>query len=555
MVQSTRPTAPGGPDLQSIEIRIVSGPGKGKSIGLSAERPFTIGRGHSNDLTLQDRLVSSHHARITPEGGHFVLTDLNSKNHTFLNGNPVSGSVVLRNDDQVGIGNCLLVIHETSSTAVELSDRPDQNLVKAAIETVKTVAIDPGAIKTAITGFGRAEKNLAVVYAAGRVLSDNREPAEFLPRLLDLMFEVVPADRGAVFLLERGEMRPLHARDSKGGTLANLSISRSVLRKAVDEGVSVLTGAGYAADGVGIQESIVLHQISSAMCAPIRGRTRVLGALYLDSKVTGKAFEQEDLELLTTVATQAGLAHENARLAAESANAERMAAIGLVVAGLAHDIKNYMAGISLAEDLVEPEVKEKLSTDGLTAWASLKDSQKRISDLVMDMLAYSRPRDPDWQLVDPNQILGSAGKAMERQADARGVIIEAKRHPRAGLWWLDPRGMERCLVNLASNGLDATSGGGTVSLKVTPGEDGESIEFHVSDTGAGIPPEARDKVFDFFYSTKSSKGTGLGLAVTRKIVEEHGGTVTFTTEVNEGTTFLVRIPRYDERPAPRVQSS
>ncbi|MCK6480806.1 MAG: FHA domain-containing protein [Planctomycetaceae bacterium] len=541
--------------MQSLELNIVRGPGQGKAVTLPADRAFTIGRGHSNDLTLQDRLVSSHHARITPEGGYFVLTDLNSKNHTFVNGVAITGAVVLRNDDQLGIGNSLVVVRETAATSVEYSDRPDTGPVRAAIETVKTVSIDPSAIRTAITGFGRAEKNLAVVYAAGRVLGEHREPAEFLPRLLDLMFDVVPAERGAVFILDRGEMRPLHARDARGSTLANLSISRSVLRKSVDDGVSVLTGAGFAGDDGAVQESIVLHQISSAMCAPIRGRTKSLGAIYLDSKITGRSFEQEDLELLTTVATQAGLAHENSHLATESAKAERMAAIGLVVAGLAHDIKNYFAGITLAEELVEPEVKAKLSEDGLQAWAAMKDSQRKISDLVQDMLAYSKPRDPEWQLVDPNEVVAAAAKALGRLAESRGVLLDAKRHPRAGLWWMDPRTMERSLVNLATNGIDATPGGGTVSLKVAPAEDGRSLEIHVSDTGAGIPPEARDKVFDFFFSTKSSKGTGLGLAVTRKVVEEHGGTITFTTEVNEGTSFLVRIPKYDERPATRLQTA
>ena len=537
--------------MQSLDLTITKGPGKGKAFRLPPDRAFTIGRGHSNDLTLADRLVSSHHARITAEGGYYVLTDLNSKNHTYVNGTPIAGAVVLRDRDEIGIGGALLVVREAAAAAVELSDKPETGRVQASIETSKTVAIDPSSIKTAISTFGRAEKNLAVLHATGRVLTESREPGEFLPRLLDLMFEVMPADRGAVFVVDKGEMRPLAARDQAGAPLGNLSISRSVLRRAVDEGVSVLTGAGFADDGVAMQESIVLHQISSAMCAPIRGRGQVVGALYLDSKVTGKAFEAADLELLTTVATQAGMAHENTRLAADSAKAERMAAIGLVVAGLAHDIKNYLVGLNLAEELLEPEVKEKLSAPGNEAWVSLKDSQRRITDLVQDMLAYSKPREPDWQLVDPNQVAKAATSVLDRRAAERGVILDLKRHPKAGLWWMDARGLERCLVNLAGNGIDATPGGGTVTVKVDLPEDGQSLEISVSDTGAGIPPEARDKVFDLMFSTKGAKGTGLGLAVTRKIVGEHGGTVTFTTEVNEGTTFLVRLPKYADRPAPK----
>jgi signal transduction histidine kinase len=534
-----------------LELTIARGPGKGKAVKLPPDRPFSIGRGHSNDLTLSDRLVSSHHARIHPEGGYFVLTDLNSKNHTFVNGSPVTAAVVLRDRDQIGIGNSVLVARATAATAVEISDRPDTAPVVASIETGKTVAIEPGALRTAITDFGRAERNLAVLHATGRILTEQREPGEFLPALLDLMFDVVPADRGAVFVLEQGEMRPLAARDAEGNALRNLTISRSVLRKAVDEGTSILTGPGIAGGEELERESIVLHQIASAMCAAIRGRSRIHGAIYLDSKITGKTFEQGDLELLSTVAALAAMAHENSTLARESAEAERMAAIGLVVAGLAHDIKNYMAGLGLAQELVEPEVREKLSHASVDAWESMNDAQRRITDLVGDMLAWSRPRDPDWQLADPNPVAAAAARAVERRARERGVLLEVKRHPKVGTWWFDPRGLERCLVNLAGNGVDATPGGGTVTIKVSPGEGGKALQILVSDTGAGIPPESREKVFDLFYSTKQSKGTGLGLAVTRKIVEEHGGTVTFTTEVNEGTTFLLSIPRYEERPPPR----
>jgi signal transduction histidine kinase len=534
--------------LRSLDLSVLRGPGQGKVLRLPTDRAFSIGRGHSNDLTLADRLVSSHHARIQMEGGYFVLTDLNSKNHTYVNGNPISGAVILRDQDQLGIGNCVLVAKEASPAAVELTDRPDTRPIKASIETGKTMAIDPASIKTAITNFGRAERNLAVIHASGRLLLERREPAEFLPALLDLMFDVVPADRGAVFILEKGEMRPLHARDARGQPLANLAISRSVLRKAVEEGTSVLTGTGLAGADEATQDSIVLHQIASAMCAAIRGRNEVLGAIYLDSKITGKAFEQEDLELLTTVAAQAGMAHENSRLARDSARADRMAAIGLVVAGLAHDIKNYMAGLNLSQELLEPEVREKMGPNGIEAWETMKDSQGRVTDLVQDMLAYSKPREPDWALVDPNQVVTAAAGAVERRATSRGVLLDVKRHPKAGLWWMDAKGIERCVVNLAGNGVDATPGGGTVTVKVDLPEDGNALEIQVADTGAGIPPEARDKVFDLFFSSKGSKGTGLGLAVTRKIVEEHGGTITFTTEVNEGTTFVVRLPRHDERP-------
>ncbi len=541
--------------MAALDLTIDKGPGRGKTLRLPADRAFSIGRGQSNDLTLNDRLVSSHHARILYEGGEFVLSDLNSKNHTFLNGGSVAGSVILHHGDEIGIGGCVLAVREATRPAVTLSDAPDTRPFRASIETQKTVAIDTASIKTAITGLGRMEKTLAVLHATGRLLSEGQQPAEFLPRLLDLMFEVVPADRGAVFLKEaNGELRPLYARDAGGNTLPSLSISRSVLRKSVEEGTSVLTAGGLREGGVEPQESMVLHQIASAICAPIRGRAEVLGAIYLDSKLTGEPFEEDHLGLLTTVALHAGVAHENARMALEASRRERMAAIGLVVAGLAHDIKNYLLGVTLGQSLVEDEIREKLGTDGREAWAAMKDAMHRITDLVQDMLAYSKPREPDWALADTNEVASAAVRALDRRATERGVLLEVKRHPKVGPFWFDPKTIERCLVNLASNGIDATPGGGTVTVRVQPGEVPDTVVLSVSDTGAGIPPENRSRVFDLFFSTKSSKGTGLGLAVTKKIIEEHGGKISFTTEVNEGTTFTIVLPRRDVPPPPSSQS-
>ncbi len=344
----------------------------------------------------------------------------------------------------------------------------------------------------------------------------------------------------------------------------------SMIQRAVDEGAAVLIGNVFEGGNDARPKSVVLHQIASAMCAPIQGRSDVLGAMYLDSKITGTAFEDGDLELLTTVAAHAGLAHDNHRLASESARAERLAAIGTVVAGLAHDIRNYVLGLSLGQDVVDMEIQEKFDDGGKRAWQSMKEAQNRITDLAQDMLAYSKPREPDWQLVDASQIAAAAVKAVERRADRRGVRLECAAVPQLPSFWFDAKGIERCLINLAANGVDATQKGGTVTVRVARGgpagtggspgggqskpdseaqtEGMETVEFSVADTGTGIPPDARSQVFDLFFSTKKSKGTGLGLAVSRKVVEEHGGSISFTTEVDEGTTFTIALPMRLERP-------
>ena len=297
-----------------------------------------------------------------------------------------------------------------------------------------------------------------------------------------------------------------------------------------------------------------MQQIRSAMCVPIRGRKEVFGAIYVDSKIARGAFVGDDLELLTTIAVQAGIALENSRLATSAARAEQMAAIGLVVSGLAHDIKNYMMAIKGGDYILDAIVKGIPSPEAQGAWSTLKTTHKNISDLVMDMLSYSKAREPEWSNMDVNMTMAEAVTVCKDRATQKGIELLSEMDYAVGPFFYDGKNISRCIMNTIGNAIDATPEGGgkkiTCRTRVEEtGGDG-TVVVEIADEGSGIPPEARAKVFDLMFSTKGSKGTGLGLALTRKIVEEHGGTVTFETEMGKGTTFFIRIPRRKKRPAP-----
>jgi signal transduction histidine kinase len=292
------------------------------------------------------------------------------------------------------------------------------------------------------------------------------------------------------------------------------------------------------------------------MCVPVRGRNEVFGAIYVDSKIARGAFTEDDLELLTTIAVQAGIALENARLAVDAARAERMAAIGLVVSGLAHDIKNYMMAIKGGDFILDAILKGIPSPEAQQAWGTLKKTHQQITDLVMDMLSYAKAREPEWANMDINMVLAEASSVCKERAAQKGIEMVQEMDYAIGPFYFDPKNISRCLMNVIGNAIDATPEGGgrkiTLRTRVEPGAGPEGADWvvaEIADQGTGIPPEARDKVFDLLFSTKGSKGTGLGLALTRKIIEEHGGMVTFDTGMGVGTTFHVRIPRRRQRPS------
>jgi signal transduction histidine kinase len=292
------------------------------------------------------------------------------------------------------------------------------------------------------------------------------------------------------------------------------------------------------------------------MCVPVRGRKEVFGAIYVDSKIARGAFTNDDLELLTTIAVQAGIALENSMLSQDAARAERMAAIGLVVSGLAHDIKNYMMAIKGGDFILDAIVKGIPSPEAQTAWTTLRKTHGQITELVMDMLSYSKARDPEWANIDINQSTAEAAQVCKERAQLKGIEIDTTAADYAiGPFFFDPKNIARCIMNIVGNAIDAMpeGAGKKISLR-TRTEAGapnglDWVVVEIADQGTGIPVDAREKIFDLMFSTKGSKGTGLGLALTRKIVEEHGGTVTFDTEMGVGTTFYLRLPRRKQRPS------
>ena len=223
------------------------------------------------------------------------------------------------------------------------------------------------------------------------------------------------------------------------------------------------------------------------------------------------------------------------RLQRELIENERVAATGQAVAGMAHYIKNvlnglqggvYMVNIGLGKD--KPERLHK-------GWAMVQNNINTISDLVMNMLTYSREREPDYEFCSPNEIA-------KEVSDLFDVSLKE--------WFLDPRGIHRCLLNLVGNAIDACildpdeSKDWSVVIR-TRKEEGY-ISFDVVDNGMGMNREVQSKLFGRFFSTKGGKGTGLGLLVTQKIVDEQGGNISFESEPGKGTTFTMRFP---DRPA------
>lgn len=235
------------------------------------------------------------------------------------------------------------------------------------------------------------------------------------------------------------------------------------------------------------------------------------------------------------------------RLEAELLASERLAAIGQTVAGLAHCIKNILHGFKGGSYLVNVGIDKNNDDKLKNGWQMIQRNIHRTSDLVLDLLSYSKEREPEYQPCYPNEIAGDVCDLFQENAEDYDIDIVTDFSPDIGMVSMDPRTLHRCLMNLVTNAIDACifdeSGEKNHRVRVsTRIEAGDWIAFQVEDNGSGMTEEIREKLFSSFFSTKGAKGTGLGLLVTGKLIEEHNGTIDVASAEGQGTTFTVRFP-------------
>lgn len=235
------------------------------------------------------------------------------------------------------------------------------------------------------------------------------------------------------------------------------------------------------------------------------------------------------------------------RLEKELLRSERLAAIGQTVAGLAHGIKNILHGFKGGSYLVDIGLKNSDIEKLTGGWQMIKKNIGRASDLVLDLLSYSKEREPDFEDCSPNEIANEVCDMLAARAVEHDIELRRELDPAIGQVRMDPHTLHQALLNLAANAIDACLFDENLHknrqvLVRTSRESGRHIRFEISDTGIGMGPEVIAKLFNSFFSTKGHRGTGLGLMVTRKLIEESRGEITVESQPGIGTTFTVRLP-------------
>ena len=516
----------------------------------------TIGREAGNLIRLDDSEISRRHAEIRRIGDRFRIADLKSSNGTFLNDRQIE-QADLRWGDRIRVGQTVLAFTDgTGPIAAGLddvvtADGLDGSHIVAAIREDDSIAMATP-LDTHDRWLARARGSLQVMYRTAMAVSHTLDIDELLGRILDLVFDWVAADRGCIMLVDPASgALTTRARRDRHGDGGELVVSRTILDYVVTRREGVITSDARDDDRFSAGNSVIRTGIREAICVPMQGRYGMVGAIYVDtttplsSDTTGPAvFGDDHLKLLVAIGNQAALAVEDTSYYSALVQAERLAAIGETIATVSHHIKNILQGIRGGSYLVEMGLADG-DTDTLRkGWGIVSRNQDKIASLVMDMLTFSKTREPELAPADLGAVVTEVVETVRQRAAAAGVAIRWQ--PRADLPLLlfDAEGMFRAILNVVTNALDAVEErpGPAIGLDVAFDETARLARVTVSDNGAGIAEEARGTIFDLFVSTKGTRGTGLGLPVSRKILREHGGDIRCTSSVGQGSTFVLEFP-------------
>ncbi len=276
--------------------------------------------------------------------------------------------------------------------------------------------------------------------------------------------------------------------------------------------------------------------VRNALAVPIIWEETSYGALELLNK-RGGSFGDDDLRLATLIAAQAARAIHRSRSRAEEERKGRLQLVGQMLSGLLHDLRTPMTIISGYAQLMESEVDQGERRHGKEM--ILKQFEV-ISSMTGEVLAFVRgERSLLLRKVHLNQFLDEIEAFVRKDLEGAGIRIEVVRGFEGSIR-VDENKLKRVIFNLVRNAAQAMPEGGRLTLS-SQLEQGRWA-FRCADTGGGVPPEIGGRVFEEFVTHGKAGGTGLGLALSKRIVEEHGGTIDFTTEAGKGTTFTVRLP-------------
>jgi signal transduction histidine kinase/uncharacterized protein YerC len=554
------------------KLLVKTGDKKGKAYPI-ADRVVFIGRDSSNTITL-------------PE---YFIEDLGSVNGTLVNNHPVHRQV-LRPGDEIKMGSTVLEFApfvDQEEVCEEMKDpsplaQPTSDYDAIDGSTVE-VTIPPQGMDSLValpdeaelSTLQRAYLRLAVMYRLINDLVTVTDLAQLMNRTAERVLEIIKADRALIMLVDdqSGELVSQATHKQRGLKYGDkISFSKTISRRVFETGESILTSDAMKDGRFQNSDSIILNRIRSTLCVPIKTKDRILGIIHVDTlgKVIG--FSQEDLELLAAMGHQIGIAVENAKLVtdlrkanmelkeqqAQLIEAEKLALLGKIAGGVAHEINNPIMSVlgftgiacrRLKEGISAPDKKEEC----IHYLNVAQEEAQRCIQIVENISQFYRRKQGDMAPTDVNAVIEAALNVASFHMNQGHIQIVRELKPDLPQILANRGLIQQVLVNLILNARDALEQGGTLTVS-THHENYPWVTLKISDTGCGIKPDDIQKIFLPLFTTKGEgKGTGLGLSISQDIIKSHKGTIEVGSVLGKGTTFTIRLPTVNESSSPSAE--
>ena len=511
-----------------LSLVVVRGPDRGRAFPLPEREPQLVGRS-TEALDLSDPSISRRHAELTPDDGRWTLRDLGSRHGTFVNGARISGAVAVAAGDRVRCGDSefLLVDEGAAPTrAVDAGDVPARRIVEA-----RRIHDDRDALRRDGARSGGAETSSTTVSSAVamELLSCATEPIDG-DTLLAEGARLLAHHLGCACVALRatdGRLDEFVAPSHAGGRTdaPPPQAPLALVRRAIADG-EILA----ATDGA-LSLIVPFGTPGGARGAFVLQRTDLSVPSEREVAAAARAAEVATLAL-------AARGHREAH-----SSQERLALIGETVASLSHSIKNILQGLRFGADAVDLALHRGELTKAQEGWPVLQRNLDRIHALVLNMLAWAKARPLEPEECDLNGILREIRELLAPAAGRRRVEIVLGLDEALPAAWIDAPAVHQAVTNLVLNAIEAVPERvGLVTILSRHDAGTGEVLVVVRDNGGGIPDSIRPRLFEPFVSSKGQRGTGLGLAVARKIAERHGGRIEVVASSRAGTEIALRLP-------------
>jgi adenylate cyclase len=285
----------------------------------------TLGRHPSNSIQILDRIISKEHIEIrrTPDS-RYVMRDLGSLNGTFIGSDRVEQHT-LQDGDEINVGSTRLVFRDDPADEkhvplqrVTIAPGMMQSHIRQRIAAQPDTEFKPEREISAEDTVRRDYERLRIAYELSRAVGNELDLDRLLHKILDEAFEMLNADRGVVLLMgDDGHPTPTVAKQRHGGSVEDIVISNSILKEVIEKGEAVLSSDATVDSRFSGAHSIIMQGIRSTMCVPLLHGNELLGIMHLDSQIATNAFSEKDLQIFSSIAAQAAVAIQNARLASK----------------------------------------------------------------------------------------------------------------------------------------------------------------------------------------------------------------------------------------------